>query len=61
MEAYQLLIPLEKEHLVDDPDREKQLLEQIAVLVKEKQVDLRKTIDESMDELLRNIIQIYAG
>jgi chorismate mutase len=61
MEAYQLLIPLEKEHLVDDPDREKQLLEQIAALVKEKQADLRKTIDESMDELLRNIIQIYAG
>ena len=61
MEAYQLLVPPEKDAAVDGPDREKQLLEQIAALVRERQTVLRKTIDKSMEDLMLQIIQIYAN
>jgi transcriptional regulator with XRE-family HTH domain len=60
MEAYQLLVPPEKDAAVDGPGREKQLLEQIAVLIKERQTVLRKTIDKGMEDLILQIIQIYA-
>jgi transcriptional regulator with XRE-family HTH domain len=60
MEAYQLLVPPEKDAALDGPDREKQLLEQIAALVRGKQTVLRKTIDKGMEDLILQIIQIYA-
>jgi transcriptional regulator with XRE-family HTH domain len=59
MEAYQLLVPIEKNTSADNPDREKQLLEKTAALIKGKQTILRKTIDKSMEDLMLRIIQIY--
>jgi transcriptional regulator with XRE-family HTH domain len=61
MEAYQLLVPPDKDTATDDPDREKQLLEQIAALVRERQITLKKTIDKGMEDLMLEIIQIYAN
>jgi transcriptional regulator with XRE-family HTH domain len=60
VEAYQLLVPPEKDAAAGGPGREKQLLEQIAALVKGKQTALRKTIDKGMEDLILQIIQIYA-
>jgi transcriptional regulator with XRE-family HTH domain len=60
MEAYQLLVPQEKDAAPGSPDREKLLLEQIAALIAKKQTTLRKTIDKDMEDLMLQIIQIYA-
>jgi hypothetical protein len=59
MEAYQLLIPREKEPPSDEGDRKRSVLEERAALIREKQGDLRKTMDNSTDELLRHSIQLY--
>jgi dsRNA-specific ribonuclease len=59
MEAYQLLVPMEKDTGADNPDREKQLTEKIAALIRGKQSILRKTIDKDMEDLILQIIQIY--
>jgi hypothetical protein len=40
---------------------EKQLLEQIAALIRERQAVLRKTIDKGMEDLMLQIIRIYAN
>jgi transcriptional regulator with XRE-family HTH domain len=58
MEAYQLLVPPDKD-APGSRDRDKQLLEQIAALIKGKQAVLRKSIDKSMEDLILQIIQIY--
>jgi transcriptional regulator with XRE-family HTH domain len=59
MEAYQLLVPTEKD-TGGSPDRERQLMEKIAALIKGKQIVLQKTIDKGMEDLMLQIIQIYA-
>jgi transcriptional regulator with XRE-family HTH domain len=60
MEAYQLLVPMEKDTGTGSPDKEKQVMEKIAALIKGKQTVLRKTIDKGMEDLMLQIIQIYA-
>jgi transcriptional regulator with XRE-family HTH domain len=60
MEAYQLLVPPKKDDVMGGQDREKQILEQIATLIREKQTVLRKNIDKDMEDLMLQIIQIYA-
>ena len=60
MEAYQLLVPPKEDIVMGGQDREKQILERIAALVREKQTVLRKTIDKDMEDLMLQIIQIYA-
>jgi transcriptional regulator with XRE-family HTH domain len=58
-EAYQLLLPL-KPAAGADEDRERRLLEQIAVLIRAQKLALRKITDESMENLLLEIIRLYA-
>jgi transcriptional regulator with XRE-family HTH domain len=59
MEAYQLLIPLEK--ALADPDREKRLLEQITVLIHSRKLALRKITDNSMEDLLQEVLRLYTS
>jgi transcriptional regulator with XRE-family HTH domain len=58
-EAYELLIPLEKESALA-PDRKKHVVEQIAALINAEKVALRKNLDESMEDVLRQIVHLYA-
>jgi transcriptional regulator with XRE-family HTH domain len=56
MEAYQLLLPLEPADA--GANREKNMTEHIAALIHAKKLELRKITDESMEELLREIMRI---
>jgi transcriptional regulator with XRE-family HTH domain len=58
MEAYQLLIPVKQ--TPDSPEREKCMLEQITALIHAKKLALRKITDESMDDLVLEILRLYA-
>jgi transcriptional regulator with XRE-family HTH domain len=58
VEAYQLLVPPEK-NSTGSQDKERQSLDQIAALIKGKQTALRETIDKGMEDLILQIIQIY--
>jgi transcriptional regulator with XRE-family HTH domain len=58
MEAYQLLIPVKQ--TPDSPEQEKHMLEQITALIHAKKLALRKITDESMDDLILEILRLYA-
>jgi transcriptional regulator with XRE-family HTH domain len=58
-EAYELLIPLGKESALA-PDKKKHVLEQIAVLINAEKAVLKKTIDDGMEDVLRQIVRLYA-
>jgi transcriptional regulator with XRE-family HTH domain len=58
MEAYQLLVPLEP--AAAGENREKNMTEHAAALIHAKKLELRKIMDESMEELLREIMRLYA-
>jgi transcriptional regulator with XRE-family HTH domain len=55
MEAYQLLLPLEP--ATAGVNREKNMTEHIAALIHAKKLELRKITDESMEDLLREIMR----
>jgi hypothetical protein len=58
-EAYELLIPLEKDSALD-PDRKKHVVEQITALINAEKAALKKDLDESMEDVLRQIVRLYA-
>ncbi|MDR1901024.1 MAG: helix-turn-helix domain-containing protein [Treponema sp.] len=58
-EAYELLIPLEQESTLA-PDKKKRVVEQIAALINAEKAALKKNLDESMEDMLRQIVHLYA-
>ncbi|MDR3343324.1 MAG: helix-turn-helix domain-containing protein [Treponema sp.] len=58
-EAYELLIPLEKESGMEK-EQETQILKQIADLINGEKNTLKKTVDDAMDGLLGQIIRLYS-
>jgi transcriptional regulator with XRE-family HTH domain len=58
-EAYELLIPLEKESALA-PDRKRHVLEQITVLINAEKAALKQKLDEGMEDVLRQIVLFYA-
>jgi transcriptional regulator with XRE-family HTH domain len=56
-DVYQLFVP--PEPAAAGPDREKDRTEHLAALIHAQKLALRKGSDERMEELLRDILQLY--
>lgn len=59
MEVYQLLIPPESAGCFGD-EREARILHQVTNLIAAKRIEVKKTVDESMNELALQIIRLYS-
>lgn len=58
MEAYQLLIPAKQQP--GEPEGELDIQEQITALIRAKKLALQKITGDSMDDLARKILRLYA-
>jgi transcriptional regulator with XRE-family HTH domain len=61
MEAYQLLMPIKDGEGGESNDAQALLTRQIAELINEKRIKLKKETDETMKDLLSRIIRFYSG
>jgi transcriptional regulator with XRE-family HTH domain len=59
MEVYQLLLPPENETDLGD-EREARILQQATNLIAAKRVEVKKTVDDAMNELSSQIIRLYS-
>jgi transcriptional regulator with XRE-family HTH domain len=59
MEVYQLLVPPETGTALPD-EREAQILQQVTKLLAAKRVELKKTVDDAINEVALQIIRLYS-